>query len=81
MAVGQNIGIEAALPHGRPPCVLYLRSVGVAPRSASFMHYVYDVPNEAFQPTHILFSTKIVWKDFTSEADILGKLVQVLSCN
>ena len=47
-AVGRYIRIEAALAHGGPPCRLRLRSVGVAPRSASFTRDVYVGPNEAF---------------------------------
>ena len=38
------------------------------------MRDVYDGLNEAFQPTHVYFSPGYI--DFTSEADISGKLVQ-----
>ena len=58
--------------------MLRLRSVGVAPRTASFTRNVHDVLNEAFQPTHVYFSPRYFgeMKDFTSEAEFSGKLVQ-----
>ena len=54
------MGIEAALAHGGPPCMLRLSSVGVAVRTANFTREVtyYDVANEAFLAIHDYFTPR-----------------------
>ena len=44
--------------------------------SAVGKFYAYGAEYEAFQPAHFYFPPRLFGKDFSSEADISGKLVQ-----